>query len=227
MNGLTIVDLARRATYPADLPLPCLTTERLILRPLSPCDVPALHKLITDAITRFWIGWETPQSEADVEIWVKDLLRKTGDRRHLSLIAVERNDRSGRPIGCVSLDGLADPFYGAWFELDFWLGEPWWGRGYASEMARAMLDWALLDAGLGRVTVSWTDGNVGSHRVIQKLVPGQEPLVLPAEKHGQPVRVFHYQIPGPNETQKRCFTFCGETCDCGAAESMAHILSVG
>jgi RimJ/RimL family protein N-acetyltransferase len=63
--------------------------------------------------------------------------------------------------GIANLDGERP-------EIGYWLGVPFWGKGYATEAARALIDHAFGDLGhrvlLGRARVS----NPASRRVLEK-----------------------------------------------------------
>jgi [ribosomal protein S5]-alanine N-acetyltransferase len=54
-------------------------------------------------------------------------------------------------------------------ELGYWLGVPFWGQGYATEAARAMLDYGFNTLGLYRIYASHFAGNTASGRVLRKV----------------------------------------------------------
>jgi ribosomal-protein-alanine N-acetyltransferase len=54
-------------------------------------------------------------------------------------------------------------------ELGYWLGVPYWGQGYATEAARAMLDYGFNTLGLYRIYASHFAGNTASGRVLLKI----------------------------------------------------------
>jgi RimJ/RimL family protein N-acetyltransferase len=69
--------------------------------------------------------------------------------------------------------GLAIPKFEAWFtpavEIGWRLGRRWWGHGYASEGARAVLDHAFTVAGLAEVVSFTVPTNVRSWKVMERL----------------------------------------------------------
>jgi len=78
--------------------------------------------------------------------------------------ATERD--GGRPVGLCGIvrrEGLSDPDIGYAF-----LAEAW-GRGYASEAARACLDHARRTLRLGRIVAITTPGNAASQAVLKKI----------------------------------------------------------
>lgn len=68
-------------------------------------------------------------------------------------------------IGLADLDHVTD----SECELGFWLGTPWWGRGFASEAAGRLLEFAFGDLGLASVRAGHAEDNGASERVQLKL----------------------------------------------------------
>ncbi|ADJ22028.1 GCN5-related N-acetyltransferase [Hyphomicrobium denitrificans ATCC 51888] len=54
-------------------------------------------------------------------------------------------------------------------ELGYWIGKPYWGHGYATEAASAVMAYGFTKAGVRRFVCRHLAGNPGSARVIQKL----------------------------------------------------------
>lgn len=95
------------------------------------------------------------RAEPDGESWGGTLVRKADDR------AIGQMGFKGGP----DADGVA--------ELGYGLNPEAWGRGYATEMAAAMVAFALAHPRVRRVTAKTAVGNVASRRVLEKvgLVP--------------------------------------------------------
>lgn len=72
--------------------------------------------------------------------------------------------RDDRLIGAM-LFKFAD---GKWPELGYWLGEPHWGRGYAAEAARGLLDAVRQLPGFAQVHARVLESNAASIRVLEK-----------------------------------------------------------
>jgi RimJ/RimL family protein N-acetyltransferase len=53
-------------------------------------------------------------------------------------------------------------------EIGYWLGAPYWGNGYATEAARAVIDYAFEDLGLERLESGARLSNPASRRVLEK-----------------------------------------------------------
>ncbi|CAB3754341.1 GNAT family N-acetyltransferase [Paraburkholderia humisilvae] len=174
-----------------------METNRLALRPLRREDANLLHPHVTDNVTRLWIGWDTPKSLADTEASVVDALARIEQGHYAGWLAHSRfrDSKGAAPfVGFVSLERLLEPVRGAWFELNFWLTESQWGKGYAHEMASVVLDWTSTRTDLRLVTLSWTHGNEGSRTVIERLVDGQQPEERAAVKSAVELPVYHYVV---------------------------------
>ena len=75
-----------------------------------------------------------------------------------------RLDSSG--TGCVSL-GVNKQNH--WAELGYWIGKPYWSKGYCTEAAGALLDYGFKVLELNRIQARHLVSNPASGRVMQKL----------------------------------------------------------
>jgi len=53
-------------------------------------------------------------------------------------------------------------------EIGYWLGEQYWGKGYATDAVKKMVEFAFVELGLSRVYASVYDYNTASMRVLEK-----------------------------------------------------------
>ena len=79
------------------------------------------------------------------------------------LWGIERRD--GELIGCIELRPESEP-PGA--SVGFWIGKPFWGNGYATEAARAVIDHAFDDLGCEALHAGARVSNPASRRVLEK-----------------------------------------------------------
>ena len=70
---------------------------------------------------------------------------------------------NGAFIGCAGLHGGPHGL-----ELGYWIGEPYWARGYATEAAHALVDLAFRATAIERLHASCRVINSASRRVIHK-----------------------------------------------------------
>ena len=54
-------------------------------------------------------------------------------------------------------------------EIGYWVGVPYWGRGYATEAARAVLRFGFEDLGLNKIYAGYFARNEASGNVMRKL----------------------------------------------------------
>ena len=139
-----------------------LHTPRLALRPLTLDDAGPTAAIMSPAIARWtgsWTGVETAQAVA--EKIAAALQAEREGRRFMRAACLKDTGQLIGWIGAVRLD--ANPRRGS---LGYWIGEAWFGQGYAKEAARAVLDaaWDALDLEVieGAVQVA----NLASHKIL-------------------------------------------------------------
>jgi [ribosomal protein S5]-alanine N-acetyltransferase len=54
-------------------------------------------------------------------------------------------------------------------ELGYWIGRPYWGKGYGTEAARAVAAYGFDELGLNKVFAGAFSGNPGSWRILEKV----------------------------------------------------------
>ncbi|WP_305096657.1 GNAT family N-acetyltransferase [Croceibacterium aestuarii] len=135
-------------------------SERLFLRPAFPEDSRAVYDGICDAgVVAMLSRAPWPYRMADAEQFcARDVPAK--EPRFLITLP----DASGAPvIGCI---GLHEEEGGA--ELGYWIARAHWGRGYASEAGRAMIEVSRAIGHRKLVAGHYLD-NPASGRVLRKL----------------------------------------------------------
>jgi [ribosomal protein S5]-alanine N-acetyltransferase len=133
-----------------------LETERLVLRPLKPGDLPTVLELAGDfRVARMLSDMPHPATPDNIAQW---LTRGSGERRY----AIDFN---GTMIGSV---GYFHQFWGR-AELGYWLGAPWWGRGLAHEAAARLVGHAARYDGVRRFSASYFIDNPASGKVLVQL----------------------------------------------------------
>jgi ribosomal-protein-alanine N-acetyltransferase len=133
-----------------------LETERLILRPFRRTDAAEFTRLAGDwAVASMTSDIPYPFAENQSHGWLEPV---RGEVR----FAIERE---GRLVGGTGFYRRAS---GA-AELGFWLGRPWWGRGYATEAARAVVRHGFKAHRLPGFSSAHFADNPASGRVLAKL----------------------------------------------------------
>jgi [ribosomal protein S5]-alanine N-acetyltransferase len=140
-----------------------IITERLELRAFEPADLHALHAVYGDPeVTR----WMPPYPTIEHTRRALEKHVAAGRTGGAALWAVVERS-SGELIGDAGLAALNG--VGPEVELGYTLGRRWWGRGYATEAARACLAEAFGPLGLKRVVAVVRPENAASIHVLEKL----------------------------------------------------------
>ncbi len=148
-----------------------LETERLALRPWDDRDAPALYRLACDPAVGLPAGWPAHTDEAESLRVIREVLR--GPESYA--ICLRGEDAAGGPagtlVGAIALMGpsASDLAEGPdEYEIGYWVGRPFWGRGYMREAARRLIDHARDDLGARAIWGAHYVGNGRSHRVMEK-----------------------------------------------------------
>ena len=141
-----------------------LRTPRLRLRPLEPADRAALHRLWTDPdVRRFlWDDRVIALAEVDSVLAASAATFAAEGFGHFAL----REEEAGPLLGTCGLHRYAP---GAEPELLYSLAREQWGRGLATEAARAVVDDAFGRLAFARVVARADVPNRESQRVMQRL----------------------------------------------------------
>lgn len=144
--------------------IPQLETQRLILRGLREEDLDAYAQMCGDFEVMRYIGVGKPLSRG--ESW-RSMAMILGhwQLRGYGMWAVEER-QSGEMIGRI---GCWQPEGWPGFEIGWTLRRTYWGRGLATEGAKAAMDYAFGELQQSRVISLIRPENAASRRVAQKL----------------------------------------------------------
>jgi RimJ/RimL family protein N-acetyltransferase len=147
------------------LPTPTLPTARLRLRPFTDADADALFTLHSNAhVLRYWDSppWTEPARAARFV----EKCRRLSEEGSGARVAVDRA-ADGTFIGWCGLTQWNPDHRSA--SLGYCLDDTAWGHGYATEAARALLQWGFDTLDLNRVQAEADTRNAASARVLEKL----------------------------------------------------------
>ena len=144
---------------------PSLTTERLVLRPFRISDAFDVRTLAGEwAIADTTLTVPHPYPDGTAELWIAT--HATGFLAGTqATFAIEERDTQTL-IGAVGLH--IEPRHSL-AELGYWIGVPYWGRGYATEAARAVVEFGLHTMRLNRIQARHFVRNPASGRVMIKV----------------------------------------------------------
>lgn len=159
-----------------------LITERLRLRDIYAYDWESLYRNEQDE--RYNAFNDQPPMSADevrdLAAWLEEANRQQPRRAYYLALTTHDSDWM---IGSIKLvcDRSAD-----WqAEIGYWIESRWWGQGYTTEAARAVLDFGFGELKLHRIyAVDVITENIGSARVLEK-------IGMRREAHLREARYFH------------------------------------
>jgi ribosomal-protein-alanine N-acetyltransferase len=154
-------------------PEPTLATARLRLRPLRDDDADALFALHSDArVMRYWS--HAPWTRRDDAVQrIAQLARDRVASEFYTLAAT--TDEDDALIGTASLFAINRTHRRG--EVGYALRSDLWGRGYATEMLRALIDFAFTSVGLERLEADIDPRNEASCRLIERVGFAREGLL--------------------------------------------------
>lgn len=142
-----------------------LKTERLILRPWCESDAESLFEYAKEMEVGPIAGWPPHKSKEESLFVIQNVLNGAEcyaiceKENNIAIGSVElklngHTDMTNRDDEC---------------ELGYWLGKPFWGRGYMPEAVRELLRHGFEDLGMTVIWCGYYDGNLKSKRVQEKV----------------------------------------------------------
>lgn len=140
-------------------------TDRLMLRPWKETDAESLYEYAKDPDVGPIAGWP-PHKDVDESLSViKNVLCgkecyaicEKGCSKAIGSIELKFN-------GHTDMTELDDEC-----ELGFWLGKPFWGKGYMPEAAAELVRHGFEDLGMSKIWCGYYDGNSKSKKVQEKI----------------------------------------------------------
>ena len=165
-----------------------IRTERLVHRPWRDADLAPFAALNADPEVMEHFPSTLSREESDA---MAARIRRSAAERGFGLFAVEAPGVA--PF--VGFTGLSSPRFELPFtpcvEVAWRLDRAYWGRGYATEAARASCRFGFEDLGLGEIVSFTAVGNLRSRRVMERLGMTRaegEDFDHPALPEGHPLR---------------------------------------
>ncbi|MBP1468738.1 GNAT family N-acetyltransferase [Candidatus Chloroploca sp. M-50] len=146
-------------------PIPLLLTERLRLRPFTLDDAPTVQVLASAAeIADTTLNLPHPYPEDGAKQWISTHADKARTSNELTWAMCDLT--TDQVYGAISL--IVRPAYHH-AEVGYWMGLPYWGQGYTTEAAHAVLAYGFNQLGLERIFARHLARNPASGRVMQKI----------------------------------------------------------
>jgi len=170
---------------------PTLHTERLILREMTPQDVNTLLKHFGNPQVVKFLDMNPIKSTEQADEWLRwmgGFFSAKGGLRW----GVERK-LDGEFIGSAGLHNWNREAHYA--ELGYDIAQQYWGDGYATEVARAIIEFGWQQMKLNRIEADVVQGNIASMKIMERLGFKQEGILRQRlRKGGKYYDVFLYGL---------------------------------
>lgn len=144
---------------------PTVETARLILRPFTLADAPAVQRLASNReIAATTISIPHPYPEGQAERWISTHQERFEQGEGIIFAIVRRADEV--LVGAVGLHPTPAHLHA---EMGYWIGREYWSQGYTSEAAAAVLGYGFATLGLHRIFAEHMTHNPASGRIMQKI----------------------------------------------------------
>lgn len=138
-------------------------TDRLILRLFTSRDATRVTELLQDGeVHKTTQNVPYPYTEQMAHDWINlhGVWIANEHRYEFAVVLKETNELIG-VVGLSNLDKVG--------ELGYWFGKDYWNKGYGTEAAEAMLDYAFNDLDYHRIYARFMVTNPGSGRIMEKI----------------------------------------------------------
>lgn len=145
-----------------------IETERLILRDLLPEDDEGMFELDSDPVVHRYLGNKpvtTIAQSRDVIALVRRQYEETGIGRWATI-----EKKSGQFIGWSGLKfvKITENNHTNFYDVGYRLIPKFWGKGYATEAAKAALKYAFITMGVNEIIGTCHEENKASRSVLEK-----------------------------------------------------------
>lgn len=144
-------------------------SDRLILRAFIQADAATVQKLAgAFEIADTTAAIPHPYKDGMAESWISNLETIFANEKGVTFAIVAKSGASlpeQALVGAISLMGLEADHQA---EVGYWLGKPYWGRGYGTEALKRLVEYAFEDLNLVRLYAHHLTRNPASGRVLEK-----------------------------------------------------------
>jgi len=151
-----------------------ITTERLVIRLFQESDAVNVANLCNNYnIYKNTLYLPYPYSVDDAKSWIQNHLENYNNEMSYEFAITDKEN--GELYGAIAL--LSNQKFNNG-EIAYWIGEEFWGNGYATEAAQAILWFAFNEKHLHKVFARYFKTNPASGRVMQKLGMREEGVLI-------------------------------------------------
>lgn len=142
-----------------------IETERLLLRPFTPEDAPAMYRnWASDPEVTKYLTWPTHAHVGISEMVLSDWLSHYDELNYYQWAIVLKE--LDEPIGSISAVKVNDT--AQWVEIGYCIGRNWWRQGVVTEALKALIRFFFEEVGVGRICARHDPRNPNSGAVMRK-----------------------------------------------------------
>jgi len=168
---------------------PAIETERLILSQLKEEDLPFVTEYLQDKIfSDVTSNIPYPYTGEHAKFWMK--MSRESFENNIGYTFAVRN-KEGQILGAIGLHDRDDDKA----ELGYWMGKPFWNKGYITEAATALIDFGFNELQINKIYATYFLDNPASGRIMEKIGMEKEALLKQhLKKDGKYIDVMMYSI---------------------------------
>ncbi|GEN72124.1 GNAT family N-acetyltransferase [Chryseobacterium lathyri] len=168
---------------------PAIETERLILSQLKEEDLPFVTEYLQDKIfSDVTSNIPYPYTGEHARFWMK--MSWESFENNTGYTFAVRN-KEGQILGAIGLHDRDDDKA----ELGYWMGKPFWNKGYITEAATALIDFGFNELQINKIYATYFLDNPASGRIMEKIGMEKEALLKQhLKKDGKYIDVMMYSI---------------------------------
>lgn len=141
-----------------------IRTERLLLRPFQTSDVEVVHRLAGSQDVAAGTFLPHPMDRQAAQNWITERVEDQAAGRGVTFAITLAE--SGQVIGSIGMELVAAHEQG---RLSYWLGNPYWNKGYGTDAVTALVGYGFNNLKLHRIYAPHFHTNPASGRVLQKV----------------------------------------------------------
>ncbi|TVX93400.1 GNAT family N-acetyltransferase [Paenibacillus agilis] len=168
-----------------------ITTERLLIRPFELSDAQRVSELCNNYnVYKSTLTLPYPYPIESARIWIQTHEENFNNNRYYEFAITDKHTHE--LYGAIGLSNHPIHRNG---EFGYWIGEEYWGRGYATEATKALISFAFSEKHYHKVYARFFASNPASGRVMQKVGMVEEGrLVHHVYKENKYEDLIHYGI---------------------------------
>ncbi len=168
---------------------PVLKTRRLLLRSFNLDDASKVQNLAGNYnVSKTTLNIPFPYEPGMAEKWISPQ-PESWDTRTGVVYAINllETDQLVGAISLVKIDGIQG-------ELGYWIGEPYWGKGYCTEAAKSLVQFSFDKLGLSKVNAEHLASNPASGEVLRKAGMLHTKTTQKVDRDGKMADIEIYEI---------------------------------